>query len=183
MKEVISWLFKDPIVTMVWPNVDHSQSNSKKSPKKFELPQMNFFSWKTTNKIFTVLLALFILQNFEKNSYSWSRVMRISHFPFALKFFFCYKPILLLSSIYWPFALCKILRFLQQNQCSEDAPFLGPKWPIYPNDIFFAKLNKPWSFHSCLSTSQKSKSDFNLLMKYWRLKNTEIILGKSHFWL
>ena len=61
---------------------------------------------------------------------------------------------------------------------------LGPKWPIFPNENFFRKpVNEPCFFHSCLSTCQKSKSDINLLVKYWRLKNTEISLAKSHFWL
>ena len=147
--------------------------------------------------------------------------------------FFWYKPLLLLSSTYWPFSLPKILKnyslsrimrmchfraqngpfvmnkiflvqtiiitfiyllalfivqnlkkFLQQIQSYEDAQFLGPKWPISPNENFFRKpVNEPCFFHSCLSTCQKSKSDINLLVKYWRLKNTEISLAKSHFWL
>ena len=60
--------------------------------------------------------------------------------------------------------------------------FLGPKWPISPNEHFFRKpINEPCFFHSCLSTCQKSKSDINLLMKYWQLKNTEIWLAESHF--
>ena len=50
--------------------------------------------------------------------------------------------------------------------------------------IFLKKtVNEPCSFHSCLSTCQKSKWDINLLVKYWRLKNTEIPLTESHFWL
>ena len=44
--------------------------------------------------------------------------------------------------------------------------------------IFFRKpVNEPCSFHSCLSTCQKSKSDISLLLKYWQLK-----ILKSH-WL
>ena len=43
--------------------------------------------------------------------------------------------------------------------------FLDPKWPIFPNDNFLRKpVNSLCSFHSCLSTCQKS--DINLLMKY-----------------
>ena len=50
--------------------------------------------------------------------------------------------------------------------------------------IFFRKpVNKSCSFHSCLSIWQKSKSDINLLMKNWPLKNTEISLAESCFWL
>ena len=48
--------------------------------------------------------------------------------------------------------------------------------------IFFRKpVNNPCSFHSCLSTCQISKSDDDLLKKYWWLKNTEISLAKRHF--
>ena len=55
--EIMSWMFKDPVVTMKeimsWlfrgpinnglVQFDHGQSNSKKWPKKIKLPQMNFF--------------------------------------------------------------------------------------------------------------------------------------------
>ena len=45
--------------------------------------------------------------------------------------------------------------------------FLGPKWPISPNENFFRKpVNEPCFLHSCLCTCQKSKSDINLIMKY-----------------
>ena len=48
--------------------------------------------------------------------------------------------------------------------------------------IFFRKpVNEPCFFHSGLSTCQKSKSDVNLFVKYWRLKNTEISFIESHF--
>ena len=41
--------------------------------------------------------------------------------------------------------------------------------------IFFRKpVNEPSFFHSWLSTSEKSQSDINLLVKYWRLMNTKI---------
>ena len=53
MKEIISWLFKDPLVTVAWLNFHH-----KKRLRKIKFPQMNFFSWKTTNEIFMLLLAL-----------------------------------------------------------------------------------------------------------------------------
>ena len=165
--------------------------------------------------------------------------MRMCHFwaqnnPFALNKFFWYKPLLLLSSPYWPLLLCKILKkFLQWTQSYEDAPFLGPTWSICPKQIiFWKKLNhfhltidpfhcvkffknsssrsrvmrmchfwaqngslaqmrifsgnlliKPCSVHSCLSTCHKSKSDINLVIKYWRLKNNEISLAESHFWI
>ena len=61
----------------------------------------------------------------------------------------------------------------------QNDPF--PQMRIF---FFFTKpVNKPCFFHSCLSTCQKSKSDINLLVKYWWLMTTEISLAKSHFWL
>ena len=139
---------------MTWLNFDHLNQTIKNSlpAKKMKLPQMIFFSKKTTNKIFMHLLAPFILQNFKK-------FFRADTEKLKKKFF-------------------------QQIQSCEDAQFLGPKWPICPNENFFRKpVNEPCFFHSCLSTCQKSKSDINLLVKYWRLKNTEISLAESHFWL
>ena len=54
--------------------------------------------------------------------------------------FFWYKPLLLLSSAYWPFSLWKIYKkFLQRIQSYEDASFLGPKWFICPKQIFLLK--------------------------------------------
>ena len=50
--------------------------------------------------------------------------------------------------------------------------------------LFFRKtVNEPSFFYSCLSPCQNSKSDINLLVKYGQLKNTEISLAKSLFWL
>ena len=43
MKEIMSRLFKDPIVTVAWLNFDHAQLNNKKWPKKFKLSQMKVF--------------------------------------------------------------------------------------------------------------------------------------------
>ena len=86
------------------------------------------------------------------------------------------------SSTYYSLSLCKIFKkFFHRIQSYEDVQFLGPKWPISPNENFFRKpVNKPCFFHSCLSTCQKSKWDINLLVKYWRLKNTEV--QKPCFW-
>ena len=59
MKEIMSWEFKDPIVTVAWVNFDHAQLNSKKWPKgyKDQIAPNDFFSRKTTNKIFMCLFA------------------------------------------------------------------------------------------------------------------------------
>ena len=145
---------------------------------------------KTINITFNYLLVLFIVQNFNKiltadpeslgcTIFGPKMVHLLQTRNFRKKF------LLLFSSTYWPLSLCKILKkFLRWIQSYEDAPFLDPKLPICPNKNFFRKpINKPCSFHSCLSTCQKSKSYINLLIKYWQLKNTEISLAESHFWL
>ena len=156
------------------------------------------------------VLALFILQNFKK-------VPELCHFqvqngPSVLNNFFWYELLLLLSSNYLPFSLCKIQKncysrcrvmrmyhFSAQNgpfdpnkkffgkllisfsstyQPFHCAPFkkkffqgiqscgIHNIWD--QNEIFFRKpVNEPCFFHSCLSICQKSKSDINLLVKYW----------------
>ena len=108
MKEIMSWLFKDPI-NSGQVQFDHAQSNSKKCPKAYkdQISPNEFFSRKTTNKIFMHLLVPFILQNLKKilePIQSYEDVIfrpKIAHLSWTK--FFCYKPILLLSSTYWPF--------------------------------------------------------------------------------
>ena len=66
-KEIMSWLFKDPINNDL-AQFDHAQWSSKKWAKcyKDQIVPNEFFSRKTTNKIFMYLLAPFILHNFRK---------------------------------------------------------------------------------------------------------------------
>ena len=88
------------------------------------------------------LLAPFILQNFKKilraDPELWGCAIfgpKMAHLSWTN--FFWYKPLLLLSSTYWPFSLCKILKkFLLRIQLSS---FLGPKWFICPKQNFFWK--------------------------------------------
>ena len=140
------------------------------------------------------ILAPFILQNFKKilrvDLELWGCAIfrpKMTHLSWTK--FFWYKPLLLLYhyiiiNLLALFIVQKLKKFLQQIQSYEDAKYLGPKWPISPNENFFRKpVNKPCLFHSCLSTSQKSKSDINLSVKYWQSKHTEISLAKTHFWL
>ena len=69
MKEIMSWLFKNPINSGL-AQFDHAQSNSKKWPegKKDQIPQNEFFSQKTTNKNFHVPIGPFHSAKFKKNS-------------------------------------------------------------------------------------------------------------------
>ena len=92
------------------------------------------------------LLAPFILQNFKKilkaNIDLWGCAIFGPKIPqFVLNKIFWYKPLLLLSSAYWPFSLGKIQKkLLQRIHSYVDAPFLGPKWSICPKHFFFSKI-------------------------------------------
>ena len=99
------------------------------------------FSQSTTNKTFVYLLAPFILQNFEK-------ILRVNpelcHFraqngPFVISKSFWYKP-LLLSSTYWPFSLCKILKILTADPELWGCAIFGPRMVHLPQTIFFWKI-------------------------------------------
>ena len=106
--------------------------------------------------------------------------------PFAPHKFFFWKLLISFSSTYYSLSLCKILkRFFQLIQSYENLQFLGPKWPIFLNGHLKKKkpVNEPCFFNLSLSIFHKWKPDINLLLKYWWLKNTEISLAESHFWL
>ena len=75
IKEIISWLFKDTIVTMTCLNFDHVQPYSKKWPKKIKLAQMKFFLKKQLIK-FLCTYESFHCAKF----YSGSRVMKDAPF-------------------------------------------------------------------------------------------------------
>ena len=146
MKEIMSWLFKDPInsglLSLTMPN--QTVKNGLKA-KKIKLPQMNFF-----------------LEKLIKFSCTYSPLSLVKN-----KFFLVQTIIITFIYLLALFIVQNLKKFLQRIQSYEDAQFLGPKWPISPNENFFRKpVNEPCFFHSCLSTCQKSKSDINLLVKY-----------------
>ena len=99
--------------------------------------------------------------------------------------FFGYKPLLLLSSTYGPFHCAKFKRNLTMDPELWRCTIFGPKVVHLPQIIFFLRkpVNDPCFFYSCLSTCQKSESHINLLVKYWRFKNTEISFAEGHFCL
>ena len=73
-----------------------------------------FFLVQTIIITFIYLLALFIVQNFKKLLRPIQSYQDVpfsgQNGPFVMNKFFWYKPLLLLSSTYWPFSLCKILK-------------------------------------------------------------------------
>ena len=98
---------------------------------------------------------------------------------------FGYKPLLLISSTYGPLHCAKFKGNLTMDPELWQCTIFGPKVVHLPQiNLFFRKsVNEPCSFYTCLSTSQKSNSDINRLVKYWWFKNTEISLPDSHFCL
>ena len=151
--------------------------------------EQNFFG---TNHYyyFHLPIALLIVQNLKK---FLQRIQSYQDVPFLGKKW----PICPQKIFFWKIIIMTLIYllapFIVQNfekPLPADSEFWGctifrPKRAHFPKwDFFFKKpLNEPCFFHSCISTGQKSKSDINLLPKYWRLKNTEISLVERHFWL
>ena len=111
-------------------------------PKRPICHEQNLFWYKPLSLLSSTYWP-FSLCKILKNSYNGPRVMRMRHFwaqngPFASIFFG--KLLISFSSTYQPLSLDKILKtFFQRIQSYNDAQFLGPKWPISPNAIFFQK--------------------------------------------
>ena len=140
-------------------------------PKK-PICHKQFFLVQTIIITFIYLLALFNVQNLknflQRNQNYEDAPFLAQNGPFAPNFFWKIINITLIFPLA-PFIVQNFKKFFQLIQSYEDAQFLGPCEPCF--------------FHSCLSTCLKLKSDINLLVKYWQLKNTEISLAESHFWL
>ena len=69
----------------------------------------------------------------QSNSKKWAKKIKLPQMKFFLK-----KQLLKFSCTHSPLSFCKILKqFLEPIQSYEDKPFLGPKWPICPEQIFF----------------------------------------------
>ena len=137
------------------------------------------FLVQTIINTFIYLLTLFTVQNFKKNL---KQTQSYEDAPFLgpkwsnCPNFFFGKLLISFSSTYWSLSLYKIKKkILPLDPELWACAIFGPEMPHFSKWKFFRKTcNEPCFFHSCLSTCQKSSSDINLLVKYWRLKNTEI---------
>ena len=172
--------------------------------KKIKLSQMNFFLEKQLIKLsctyfplsFCKNLNKFLepIQNYEdvKNDYE-----DVQNDTFVLNNFFLVQTIIITFIYLLAFSIVQnFKKFLQRIKSYEDVPFLGPHLPqtnifwkiinivvLYLLALFRRPVNEPCFVHSCLSTCQNSKLDIDLRVNYWWLKNTEISLAESHFWL
>ena len=93
------------------------------------------------------LLAPFILQNFKKilmiDPELWRCAIfgpKMAHLSWTKLFW--YKPLLLLSSTYWPFSLCKIFK---NSYCESRVMRMHHFWaqngPFAPNNFFWKIIN------------------------------------------
>ena len=174
-----------PWLNLTMPN--QTVKNSLKA-KKIKLPQMNFVLKKQLTT-FMYFLVPFILQIFYKKSLKidselwWcapfvgpkqpicpeQKLFGINHC------YYFHLPMTL-------FIVQNLRKVLTMDPELWQYTIFGPKVVHLPRIFFFRKpVNEPCFFYSCLSTCQKSKSDINLLVKYWWFKNTEISLAESHF--
>ena len=172
---------------MTWLNFDNPQSSSKKWPKKIKMPQMKFFLKKQLIKFscnyeplsFCKISKKFLQpnQSYEDNSFLG---------PFIQNNFFLVQTIII--TFIYLLALSIVQNFKNiltaYPEFWECANF-GPKMVICSKqNIFWEMLLISFSStYWSLSLCKILKSDINLLMKYWRLNNTEISLAESHFWL
>ena len=151
---------------MAWLNLTMPNQTVKNDlkAKKINCPKW-IFSRKTTNKIFMYLLAPFILQNFKKilraNPELWGCAIfgpKMAHLSWTK--FFWYKPLLLLSSTYWPFSLCKILKnsysrsrvMRMHNFWAQNGPF--PQMRIFSENLLMSLVS---FIHAYLHTKNQSQ--------------------------
>ena len=156
-------------------------------PKCLTCPEQNIFWYKPLLSLSSTYWH-FSMSKILKTFYSGSRGMRMRHFwvqngPFAPNFFGKIMNIILIYLLA-PSIVQNFKKILSADPKLWWCAIFGPKMAHFPKWEFFRKsISEPYFFHARLSTCQKSKSDINLLVKYWRLKNTEISLAEIHFWL
>ena len=127
---------------------------------------------------FIYLLALFIVQNLKK---FLQQIQSYEDAPFlGPKWSICPKQIffwkiinIILIYLLAPFIVQNLKKILPADPELWGCTIFGPKMAHFPK----------WEFFRKPVTCPKSKLDINLLVKYWRLNNTEISLTVSHFWL
>ena len=121
-----------------------------------------FFLVQTITSIY--LLALFIVQNLKKiltvDPDLWGRIIfgtKMVHLP--PNFFFWKIIDIILIYLLASFILQNLKKILQSDPELWECAIFGPKIAHFPKWEFFRKpVNEPCFFHSCLPTSQKSKS-------------------------
>ena len=120
-----------------------------------------------------LLLLLSTYWSFPVCKICGSRVMRMCHFwiqngPFASNKLFFWKIInIILIYLSAPFIVQNLKKFFHGSRVLRMHNFWAQNGQFLQIRIFSENLLVSFFFfHSCLSACQKSKSDFNLLVKY-----------------
>ena len=160
------------------------------SGPKWPICPEQFFFVQTIIITFIYLLALFIVQNLKKflkwiQSYEDAPFLDPKWSICPKQKFFWIIIIIILIYLLAPFIVHNLKKILPADLELWGCVICVPKMAHFPKwDFFFREPgNESSFFHSRLSTCQKSKSDINLLVKYWWFQNTEISLAESHFCL
>ena len=126
------------------------------------------------------LLAPFILQNFKKilraDPELWGCAIfgpKMAHLPWTK--FFWYKPLLLLSSTYWPFSLCKILknsysRSRVMRMChfwAQNGPLATTHPPVPQKKMFRKIINIILIYLLAPSLCKILKKFFQWMCNFW----------------
>ena len=137
---------------------------------KWSIYPKQFFLVQTIVITFIYLLAVFIVQNSRKfltaDPELWGCAIlgpKMVHLP-QTKFFLEKKLNIIFIYLLTPSKCTKFLKnSYSGSRVMRMCHFGGQNGPIAQMRIFFRKsVYEPCSFHSCLSTYQKSKSDINL---------------------
>ena len=100
--------------------------------QKIKLPQMNFFLEKQLTKFSCTYWPLSFWKIFKK-------FFKIKKILICHEQLFWYKPLLLLSSTYCPFSLCKILKILTADPQLWGCAIFGAKMGHFPKWEFFSE--------------------------------------------
>ena len=144
MKEIMSWMFKDPIVKVAWFNFDCDHWNRKNWPKKIKFPQMNFFLQKqliTFSCTYYPLSFCKILKKFLEPIQSYEDV------PFSgPKWPICHEQNFFGTNHYYyfhlpigPFHCAKFKKILTADPELWGCAIFGPKMAHFPKWEFFQK--------------------------------------------
>ena len=178
---------------MAWLNLTmHNQTiKNRLKVKKIKLSQMNFFLKKQLRKFSCTYWLLSFCKIFKK---ILGPIQSYEDVPFSgLKWPICHEQICFgTNHCYYfhlstgPFHCAKFKKILPADPELWGCTIFGTKMVHFSKWEFFSE-NLPMSLvsfiHAYLHTKNQSQIDIHLLVKYWRLKNTEISLTESHFWL
>ena len=144
------------------------------------------------------LLAPFILQNFKKILRADPELWGCANFRpkmanFSRTNFFWYKPLLLLSSTYWPFSLSKILKnYYSRSRVIRMCHFWGQNGPFVMNKKFLVQtIIITFIYLLALFIVQNFKKLLQPIQSYedvpfsgpkWPICHEQFLFGTNHYY-